>query len=209
MHRSSLRILALSLVMVAGAVGCTSSTKLVSQWENPQGVPARFARLLVIGVTRQPALRRTFEDQFVARLKAVGVDAVPSYLSIPQDGQVEEARLQEAVRQTGADAILMTRLVSVERKTEVTPGSYGPVGGFGPVGGMYPWYSAGWVGYYDPPRVYQYDVYLSETSLYDVPNNRLVWSGTVETRAPGDLDRAITRYVDTVIKALKKEQVLA
>jgi hypothetical protein len=204
MHRSSLRILVLALAVAAGAVGC-SSTKLVSQWENPQHVPARFARLLVIGVTRQPGVRRSFEDEFVSRLKAAGVDAVPSYLSIPEDGQVEEARLQEAVRQVGADGILMTRLVRVERRTEVTPGYYSAPAGFG----MYPWYSAGWLGYYEPPRVYQYDVYISETSLYDVTHNRLVWSGTVQTRAPGDLDKAIARYVETVIKALKKEQVLA
>lgn len=204
MHRSSLRILVLAIAVAAGVVGC-SSTKLVSQWENPQHVPARFARLLVIGITQQPGVRRTFEDEFVARLKAAGVDAVPSYRSIPEDGQVEEARLQEAVRQAGADGILMTRLVGVERRTEVTPGYYSAPAGLG----MYPWYSAGWLGYYEPPRVYQYDVYISETSLYDTTHNRLVWSGTVQTRAPGNLDKAIARYVATVIKALKKEQVLA
>jgi hypothetical protein len=36
-----------------------------------------------------------------------------------------------------------------------------------------------------------------------------VWSGTVQTRAPGDLNKEIQRYVATVIKALKKENVLA
>jgi hypothetical protein len=202
MRGPSPRILVLTLVLTL--LGC-SSTKIVSQWENPQHVPARFTRLLVIGVSQQPGLRRAFEDEFVARLKAAGVDAVASYVSIPEDGQVEEARLQEAVRQSGADGVLMTRLVRVERRTEVAPGYYSPSLGFG----MYPWYSAGWVGYYEPPRVYQYDVYISETSLYDVTHNRLVWSGTVQTRAPGDLDKAIARYVETVIKALKKEQVLA
>jgi hypothetical protein len=204
MHRSSLRILVLVSAVMAGAAGC-SSTKLVNQWENPQHVPARFARLMVIGVSRQPGLRRTFEDEFVSRLKAEGFEAVPSYILMPEDGQVEEARLQQAVRQAGADGILMTRLVRVERRTEVTPGYYWPAAGYG----MYPWYSAGWFGYYEPPRVYQYDVYISETSLYDVTHNRLVWIGTVETREPGDLDKAISRYVTTVIKALKKEQLLA
>ena len=75
--------------------------------------------------------------------------------------------------------------------------------------GLYPWYSAAWLGYYEPPRVYQYDVYISETSLYDVRQNQLVWSGTVQTKAPRDLNKEIERYVATVIKALKKEQVLA
>jgi hypothetical protein len=200
MHRPPLRLL-LALVLVAA--GC-SSTKLVNQWENPQYVPARFARLLVIGVSQQPGLRRTFEDTFVAKLKAEGVDAVPSHLQIPEDGPVDEARLQEAVKRAQADGVLMTRLVRVETRTEVTPGYYSSPGF-----GLYPWYSAGWLGYYEPPRVYQYDVYISETSLYDVRRNDLVWSGTVQTRAPRDLNKEIERYVDTVIKALKKEQVLA
>jgi hypothetical protein len=204
MRQSSPRILALAIVFSLGAAGC-SSTKLVNQWENPQYSPARFTRILVIGVSREPGLRRNFEDQFVAKLRENGVDAGPSYGVIPEDGPVDEARLQAAVRQAGADGVLMTRLVRVERKTEVTPGYYSP----GPAGfGFYPWYSAGWAGYYEPPRVYQYDVYISETSLYDVRQNQLVWSGTVQTTAPRDLNKEIQRYVSTVIKALKKEQVL-
>jgi hypothetical protein len=207
MHRPSPRIpAALALILVVGVLGC-SSTKLVNQWENPQYVPARLDRLLVIGVSRQAGLRRTFEDEFAARLKTAGIDAAPSYLFIPEDGPVQEARLQEAVRQAGADGVLMTRLVRVERRTEVSPGFYSPGPGYWY--GMYPWYSAGWIGYYEPPRIYQYDVYISETSLYDARRNQLVWSGTVQTREPGDLDKEIARYVETVIKALKKEQVLA
>jgi hypothetical protein len=207
MHRSSPRILGLVIVLALGAIGCSGSTKLVNQWENPQYVPARFNRIMVIGVSREPGLRRTFEDEFVAKLKEAGVDAVPSYRYVPEDGPVDEARLQEAVRQASADGVLMTRLVRVERKTEVSPGYYAPAPAVG--FGFYPWYSAAWLGYYEPPRVYQYDVYISETSLYDVKRGQLVWSGTVQTKAPRDLNKEIQRYVETVIKALKKEQVLA
>jgi len=48
--------------------------------------------------------------------------------------------------------------------------------------GLYPWYSAAWLGYYEPPRVYQYDVYISETSLYDVHTQpaRVEWHGPDE-----------------------------
>jgi hypothetical protein len=204
MSRSSRRI-PVALAVIIGLAGC-SSTKLVNRWENPQYVPAQFQRLLVIGVSQQASLRRIFEDEFAARLKAEGVDAVPSYQFIPEDGQVDEARLQQAVRQAGADGVLMTRLVRVERKTQVTPGYYDPGPGMGL--GLYPWYSAGWLGYYEPPRVYQYDVYISETSLYDARRNQLVWSGTVQTTEPGNLDKEIRRYVTTIVKALKKDNVL-
>jgi hypothetical protein len=202
-HRFSI-LIALTLVLLVG--GC-SSTRLVNQWENPQAVPARFSRILVIGITQQTVMRRLFEDAFVAKLKSEGVDAVPSYQLIPEDGPVAEARLQEAAARAQADGVLMTRLLGVERKTEITPGYYGapPFVGWG----FYPWYSAGWIGFYDPPRVYQYDVYTSETSLYDMPRNQLVWAGTVQTERPGDLNKEIQRYAEIVVKALKREQILA
>ena len=58
--------------------------------------------------------------EFVARLVAAGVDAVPSYRYIPEDGRAAEARLQEAVRLANADAAIVTRLVRVEKRTNVS-----------------------------------------------------------------------------------------
>ena len=196
---STRTVVILGLFLVAAAC---SSTKLVNHWQNPQYVPARFDRVMVIGVSQQAGLRRSLEDEFVARLAAEGVNAVPSYHFIPEEGQMPEARLRAAVREANADGILMTRLVRVERRTEVTPGSYTPVID------LYPWYSAAWFEHYEPPRVYQYDVFFSETTLYDVRQNQLVWSGTVQTTQPGNLNKEIKKYVTTVVRALKNENIL-
>jgi hypothetical protein len=100
----------------------------------------------------------------------------------------------------------MTRLVRVERKTSVDPGYYyyPPIVGFG----FYRGYATAWLGYYEPAAVYQYDVFISETSLYDVAKNQLIWSGTVET-LPQSIDKDIARYVDAVIEALKNKNLLA
>jgi hypothetical protein len=188
-----------------GLTACAASTKIINQWVSPEYASPRFKKVMVIGVSKQPSIRRTFEDEFVTQLKASGVNAVPSYAYIPEDGQVDESRLQAAVKQAGADAAIVTRLVRVEKKTQVTPGYYQPpVVGFG----FYPGYSAAWGGYYEPPSVYQYDVYISETSLYDMAKNRLVWAGTAETTAPGDINKEIERYVATVIDALKGKNIL-
>jgi hypothetical protein len=196
-----LRIFALALSVALGLAACAASTKIVNQWVSPDYTSPRFRKIMVIGVSKQASIRRTFEDEFVTQLKAAGVEAVPSYLYIPEDDQVDESHLQAAVKQAGADAVIITRLVRVEKKTEVSPGFYQPAP-FGFYGG----YSAAWRGYYEPPRVYQYDVYISETSLYDM--NQLVWAGTVETTAPDDINKEIQRYVNTVIDALKSKNLL-
>jgi hypothetical protein len=202
-----LRIFALAMAVALGLAACAASTKIVNQWVSPDYTSARFNKIMVIGVSKQPSIRRTFEDEFVKQLKAAGVEAVPSYLYIPEDGQVDEGRLQEAVKRANADGVIITRLVRVEKKTEVSPGFYQPAPAFSY--GFYGGYSAAWLGYYEPPRVYQYDVYISETSLYHMPKNQLVWTGTVETTDPGDINKEIERYVDTVIDALKSKNILA
>jgi len=192
-------------VLALAAAGC-ASTRVVHQWSNPDVPSARFKKFMVMAISKQPGIRRSFEDEFVAKLKAMGVDAVPSYGFITEDGPVEEPRLRETVERAGADATLVTRFVRVERKYSVDSGYYYPptLVGFG----FYRGYTAAWLGYYEPATVYPYDVFISETNLYDTAKNQLIWSGTVET-LPESISKDISRYVDTVLKALKEKNLLA
>lgn len=205
MHFRRLRGSVLAIAVVVGVIGC-ASTKIVNQWTDPDYGSPRFRKILVIAVSRNPGIRRTFEDEFVTKLKAAGVEAAPSYRYIPEEGLIAEARILEAVKRAGADAAVITRLVRVEKKTEVTPGFYRPAPAV--TFGFYPGYSAAWLGYYDPPTNYQRDIYISETSLYDLTKNQLVWTGTVQTVNPSDINKEIKLYVETVIEALKSKNLL-
>ena len=200
--RAAVRRVVLFMALSVSA-GC-ASTKIVNEWREPDYIPPPFKKVVVLGISKDQVLRRSFEDDFVAQLKAIGIEAVPSYQLMPEDGQAPEARLLKAVKQTGADAAIMTRLVRVERRTQVTPGYYNAY----PVHGFYRWYSSGWTGFYEPPRVYNYDVYTSETSLYDLNRDRMVWAGTVQTTEPGDIRKEIKNYVKIVIEALKENDLL-
>jgi len=191
------------LVVAITLTGC-ASTEIVNQWSNPSYRFPSFKRILVLGVSRQASIRRTFEDEFVSQLKAAGYHAVASYNYLSEGGQVSESRLRQAVREAGADAAITTRLIRVEERRQVTPGYYQPVHPYG----FYGWYSSAWAGYYEPPRVYQYAVYTSETSLYDCTKNQVVWTGTVQTTAPGDIRKEIRSYIEIVVNALKEKKLL-
>jgi hypothetical protein len=193
------------LIAAALLLGGCAATQIINQWSNPSYAAASFKRILVIGVSKQTSIRRTFEDEFVAQLKAAGTDAAPSYEFTPEDGPVEESRLARAVKQAGADAVITTRLVRVEKQAEYIPGTYGPYPGFG----FYRWYSSAWVGFYEPPRLRFYDIYISETSLYDVRNDRLVWSGIAKTTKLDDIRSEIQGFVEVVITALREKNLLA
>lgn len=194
------------LVFVLLVVGGCSASHVVSQWRDPEyAAPPDVKRIMVVGVSKQAGIRRKFEDAFVDRLKQEGIDAVQSYLYIPEDGPVPEDRLQDGVRRANGDATIVTRLVRVEQQTEVVPGYYSPP----PVGpGWYPGYANAWTGYYEPPQVYQRNVYVSETSLWDLKRNRMVWTGTIKTDAIDNVDKAIEQYVNTVVKAMGRDRVL-
>jgi hypothetical protein len=205
MSRAKVRVwYVLFVSALVGLAGC-ASTRIVNQWQNPEYTAHTFKRIMVVGVTKDTSIRRTFEDEFVLQLKTAGTDAVQSYTVLPEDGPAEEGRLVRAVEEAGADAVITARLVKAEQKIQVTPGYYGP----GPYVGFYGWYSYAWMGMYDPPQVYQYDVYTSETSLYDMPGRKVVWSGTAQTTAPGsNIRKEIAQYAKLMIKAMKDGKVL-
>jgi hypothetical protein len=203
-QRSVTSMRTLSVLVSATMLASCTSTQLIHQWSDPAYKSPSFKRVMVIAVARQPGIRRSFEDEFSLQLRMAGVDAIPSYHYLQEDGQVGETRLKSAVAQAGADATIITRLVKSEQRTQITPGYYGPA----PSLGFYGWYSSGWAGYYEPPRVYQYEVYISETSLYDIMKSQIVWSGTAQTTAPGDINNEIRIYAEIMVRALKEKNLI-
>ena len=194
------------VILLVSASGCATK-QVISQWSNPayRSSGFFFKRIMVMGATDQTSIRRNFEDELTAALKAAGVEAVQSYSYLPENGRVAERRLKEAVAKANADGVIMTRLLRVEQRTEVSPGTYDPY----PVYGLYGWYSSAWYGgFYTPPRVYSYPVYFSETTLYDVEKDEIVWTGTIRTIDPENVDEAIENYVNAVINALKENNLL-
>src|SRR6185436_1827283 len=98
------------LLLLALAMAACASTTLTHSWESPDYKGPALKKLMVVGVSKQSGMRRSFEDGFVKQLKAAGVDAVPSYTLIPEDAQATETQLSQAVKQAGADGALVTRL---------------------------------------------------------------------------------------------------
>jgi hypothetical protein len=95
-------------------VGC-ASTSIVDSWSDPSYQGGPFKRIMVLGVTKNAIARRTFEDIFASKLRATGIEAMPGYQYLPQDGPVDESELNAAVRASGADGLLLVRLLRVDR----------------------------------------------------------------------------------------------
>jgi hypothetical protein len=184
--------------------GCASTPMLVSEWSNPAYKSPSFKKIAVSCLDGHASIRRNCEDEFVAQLRVAGVEALPSYRSLPGDAKLDESKVKQMAKEAGADGALVVRSVAVEQKTEVSP-SYFPTPGFGIFGRNV---SATWYGWYGAPRVYRYEEYTSEATLNDLTKNEVVWTGTLKTIAPENVDAAIKTYVQNVIKALNEKNLL-
>jgi hypothetical protein len=193
------------LFLVAAAlalVACASSTTLRDSWYDSSYRGGAFGKVVVLGVASEEVERRTFEDIAVSRLQAAGVDAVPSYRFLPEGGLVAEARLDEAVRASGADALWMSRVRQIDRRTDVFQ-TMAP----GPVMWGPGWYGM-YTGWYPVTEVRQYDVATVETTLFDARTKIVVWAGVSETYEPRSVAKEAPGFADTIINALRERGLL-
>ena len=202
-----------SLAVLAAATlalsACATSTALNAQWVNPQaGSRLPVKSVMVMGINRDSTARRIYEDAMVAELGARGVKAVQSYKTIPGDGPAEQQAIQSAVAGVGADAVLISRTVSVSNEVRVTPGLVaGPPWGFG-WPGFYGYYHGFWsAAYAVPPSVYTVQNVLVDTRLFDAKEYVLLWSGSSTTVPTGSMQQTIQDFAKVIGATLAKDKV--
>jgi hypothetical protein len=95
----------LILILAAVLVTACAST-YTSGWKDPsyQTLPAK---IMVVGVGKNPLSRRLLEDEFVLQSKSRGTDAFASYTVL----QGDPTAIAKKVAELGADAVLITSLV--------------------------------------------------------------------------------------------------
>jgi hypothetical protein len=193
-----LAVLAVFVALTVG--GCSTGPAIVNEWRNPAYEAMYFKRVMVAGPAGQASVRRNVEDEFTARLRAAGVESMPSYQYLAGDEKVDEAALKQAAQKAGADALLFTQTMRVEPRTQAP--TYAPWTWFGIFGSHV---GVSWSGTPGASAPYRYNEYTMDTTLYDLAKNEIVWSGTIKTTEAENARTAIRSYVDTVMKTLDEK----
>jgi len=204
------RFLRLPGWMLLAVIGSTllascASTSLVSSDRNPDYSGPALKRVMVVGTTADPRARKAFEDEFVAKLTAAGVSAVPSYPLLPESGTTDAEELRKAAERAGVDGVLAARLVRVEESEAAQQAQ-----AFNFVdrsAGFYGYYSAA-TGPFDPTGVGQSDTLTIHFDLYSVAAARLAWSGKAATFPSTDVRQVAAGLAYTLIPALKNERLI-
>ena len=201
-----LAALAVTLLLTA-----CQTTSIQSAWYDTSYKAGPFRKIVVIASDGTTADSRVFEDIFVQKLLAAGVQAVPGYTTVPPDARRTESTFAPAVAATGADGVILVRLLRVDTKTQVsTVMMPGPM--MGPWGGFYGpgFYGGGFYGggFYAMPEVTQYDVASVETNVYNVVTKSLVWAATTQTVNPTTVAQEAPNYADLIIAQLRARNLL-
>ncbi len=194
---------ALRYLIAAAAVALLAAcqtTSIQSAWFDSTYKGGAFRKVVVVASDGTTADSRVFEDIFVSKLQAAGVQALPGYTTIPADARRAEGPFSAAVAATGADGVVLVRLLRVDTKTQVSTMMVpGPM--VGPWGGFYGPYMAG--GFYAVPDVSQYQVASVETNVYAVATKSLVWAATTQTVNPTTVAKEAPGYADIIIGQLR------
>jgi hypothetical protein len=184
--------------LAVALAGCTAgSSELVNMWRAPEAPAAPLHSVLVVSMAHEPAMRRIWEDRFVAELAKHGTHARPSYQLFPNQAP-DTTDLAAAVTEQGYDGVVSIHRLANESTAHYVPG-YSTVE-------PYQRYSP-WTGYYHTHYVEAYHPGFVETDTivrYEVdvwspePDRGLLWSGITETINPGssaDVNRQISHLI--------------
>jgi hypothetical protein len=194
-------------VALAALVSGCETTSVRSAWFDTDFTGPPLRKIVVLGGGISTAESRVFEDMFVEKLRAAGVDAVAGHSAGLDDANLGNDAFVAAVTKTGAQGLLFVRLLGVDTRTQIsTTMVHGGMGW-----GRDPWGSSwGGSGRMMVPvqQVTQYETATVETKLFQVQTKQLIWAATTSTVNPRTVARETPAFAERIIGELASRKVI-
>lgn len=111
-------------VLAMGLAACAQQTQVTSQWHGERnGLPAD--QVLVVSLSQDLNIRRSFEDMMVDRLAGTGNNAWASSREMDTSAPVDRESLTKVVQATGANLVTVTRVADLQIQVGKTGESAG------------------------------------------------------------------------------------
>ncbi len=197
------RFLLLAIFLISGILfsSCSSGTKVIATWKNEQIRMRSIEKILIIGVAKDPWVRKMYEGELKRELEEYNVEAVSSLEIVSPDEKITKENFDLYFEKEYFDAVIITRVVAENIKKETvynyTP-SYGLYGGYG----FYGYYNYS-VGYMNSPGylVETKNVNL-ETNVFDVRTKQMAWSTISESFDVEKASDVIDPLVQLIVEAM-------
>jgi hypothetical protein len=193
-----------ALFVLPGLISC-GGTRLTNVWKDDAYKGRPVSDVLVLGVTHEDVIRRSYENKFVEKLREAGVEAEPSFPLLKGDYRLKKEEIVAAMNKVGADSVIITHLVKVDEKDVYHP----PQTYMVPRGGYYGHY--GWAyDYVHHPGYSTVQVkILLDTSLYHGADEKPMWSARSETIDPRSAAQLMNAEISAVVGYLTATGLIA
>lgn len=191
-----------ALILVPACGGPT--TRLTTVWSDSQFQGRKARKVLVMAITQRENVRDAYERRVCERLAGIGVNAIPSLDVFFHNEELSKEVLQEDLADLGVDAVIVSRLISVDTETYYVPG-YVPYPYYND---FYGYYGAVYGPVYSPGYLSQSTIVQIETNLYETATAKLAWSGVSESFDPRDPGEVIDALSQLVVTTLRREGFL-
>ena len=178
-----------------------ATTKVTEAWKDDQ-FRGTIRKVAVLGVFKEPDTRKIFEDEFADRLRARGVEAVASHKFITDAELPDKDVVIGKIRKQGVDTVIVTRLVDIEtEQTTVSGRSYIVPKYYGYYGNYYTYI-------YKEGYTVEEGHAFTETNLYSVGDEKLIWSGRSSTELSATRYELIQAFVKTMLDRLADDKLI-
>ena len=205
MKKVSMPYSVVALIFLIVLSACAGSTKLIATWKDKKYDAGTVNSILIVGLTKDAAARKLYEETFSNRFSRAGVNAVSSLSLIPPDKEMNKDTIKSAAVAESMQAVLVTHLAGSGEKEVYQPGPTGPTR------------SARYFGNYIPSvysSSYSMGAYKKQefvkliSNLYETSTEKLIWTGVSESIDPESDKRIIETLVGKVIEDLRKNNLI-
>ncbi len=197
--------------LVSLPIANAKGVKLVVSWRNSDYSGPKPHRILVIGMSENPEIRADFEDDLSSAIANDSLEAVPgnSILFRPHSAELDPDYLKGQIRDFKIDAVLVSRLVKVDKTTTHVPGhSYAVPYAY--YHSFYGYYGTVYRQVYSPDYLREDTTVRVETNFYAAspPDGELIWTGTSDSFNPKSAQKVIDGVVKLIVRELNKQGLL-
>jgi len=194
------------------ALAPAKTVKMIMSWLNPQYEGKQFHKVLVIGVAQNLEVRADFEDEMAAQLARPGMQTIPGnqiLLRPDPKAKPDLDYLRDQIRSNNIDAVVVTRVLRIDKKTTYVPGSTW-IAPFPYYYSFYGYLGAVYPVVYDPGYERTDTTVGIETNVYATskPDGDLVWTGVSDSFNPKNAKKVADGLVKEVPKQMEKDGLL-
>lgn len=197
------RLLA-TLLLTLALTGC-ASVSLEHSAKDPTLPAKHYQKILIVGIAEKPQMRQVFEEVLTSELEKRGVKGIASYTITGMKEKLSRTVVEEAVRKTGADGVITTRMTALKKDSDTHTGFIMTEHGFADGYGVHVTYATF---VHQPVEVVLSTEAALETNLFDSATGRLAWTGTSSAVDPKSIITVSRELAEAVFRTMAKDGLI-